>query len=138
VLELNSRRADAPHTAHANEIVIDRDGSGQFHIDARVNGQDATFMVDTGADTVALTVNEADRLGLDVRPENFLPIAQTASGPGNAAPVHVDRIELGGEEFSDVEAAVVEGLHENLLGQSVLRRLGNIELRGDRMIMHPR
>jgi aspartyl protease family protein len=135
VAELTSRRDGA---SHADEIVIERDGSGQFHIDARVNGQDATFIVDTGADAVALTVGEADRLGLGVQPEAFQPIARTASGFGNAAFVNVDRVELGGEEFSDVEAAVVEGLHENLLGQSVLRRLGNVELRGDRMIIHPR
>jgi aspartyl protease family protein len=52
--------------------------------------------------------------------------------------VNIDRLELDGEEFANVHAVVVEGLQENLLGQSVLRRLGNVQLSGDRMIIRSR
>jgi hypothetical protein len=36
-------------------------------------------------------------------------------------------------EFSNVRAAIVEGLQETQLGQSELRRLGNAQLSHDRM-----
>lgn len=119
----------------AEETVIARGQAGQFHLPAQVNGKDMEFLIDTGADLVALTVEEADRLRLDLDPGDFQPIVQTASGPGKAARVRLDRIELGGEELRGVDAVVVEGLQVNLLGQSALRRLGKVELRGDRMVI---
>jgi aspartyl protease family protein len=131
-------RVDPAAPTGGTALELERDSSGQFHVAVRVNGQDARFLVDTGADVVALTVEEAERLGVDLGPNDFEPIARTASGTGNGALVTIDRLELDGQEFSNVGAAVVEGLPENLLGQSVLRRLGKVELRGDRMIIHAR
>ena len=118
--------------------VIERAASGQFHMRARVNGTDTEFLVDTGADIVALTGADAERLCIDVSPSDFQPIMQTASGIGNGARVQLDRLELGDDEFRDVNAVVVEGLQVNLLGQSVLRRFGKVELQGDRMVIEHR
>ena len=118
-------------------LVLPRDSSGQFHLTGQVNGDDVTFLVDTGADVVALTVEDAQALGLDIDPEQFVPISRTASGVGYGMPIQLDRIEIGGEEFQDVEAVVIDGLGTNLLGQSVLRRMGRVELRGDEMVIHP-
>lgn len=120
------------------QTVLERDSSGQFHIPARVNGEDTEFLVDTGADIVALTVADAERLGIHFAPEDFRPIMRTASGQGNAAVVRIDRLELGDDEFRDVGAVVAEGLPVNLLGQSVLRRFGKVELQGDRMVIEHR
>jgi aspartyl protease family protein len=128
-----------PGNGFAREAtVIRRDASGQFHLQAQVNGQEARFLVDTGADVVALTTEEAERLGLHVFTGDFQPIMQTASGVGYGARVTLDRITLGGREFSGIDAVVVEGLQVNLLGQSVLRRLGRVELRGDSMVIEHR
>jgi aspartyl protease family protein len=131
------KRAEATASEDGG-LAIDRDDSGQFHVVARVDGQEATFLVDTGADVVALTVEEAERLGINVQAGDFEQNMQTASGLGNGARVNIDRLELDGVEFSNVHAVVVEGLQENLLGQSVLRRLGNVQLSGDRMIIRSR
>lgn len=116
-------------------MVLQRDGSGQFHIGAQVDGQDTQFLVDTGADMVALTVAEADRLGYAVDPERFVPMMQTASGTGNGTIVHLDRIEVAGAEFHDIDAVVLDGLAVNLLGQSILAQLGQVSLEGDRMVI---
>lgn len=126
------------HAGFGGETVIERDASGQFQLQARVNGEDTRFIVDTGADIVALTPAEAERLGIDVVADDFAPILQTASGVGRGARIKLDRLELGDEEFRDVGAVVVEGLGVNLLGQSVLRRLGRVELQGDRMVIEHR
>ena len=122
----------------AQALVLRRDGSGQFHVTALVEGQDVRFLVDTGADVVALTIDAAEQLGLPVDPGSFQPMMQTASGVGYGAPVTIDNLEVGGQEFRSVPAVVVEGLTVNLLGQSVLRQLGKVELSGDRMVIRPR
>ncbi|NOU02416.1 MAG: retroviral-like aspartic protease family protein, partial [Novosphingobium sp.] len=65
----------------------------------------------------------------------FQPVMQTASGVGYGARITIDSIEIGGSEFRNVEAVVVDGLGTNLLGQSVLRQFGKVELQGDRMVI---
>ena len=127
--------ASTLHSASDEQTEIARDESGQFHLTAQVNGQDARFLVDTGADMVALTVEDARNLGIDFDPEEFEPIGRSASGVARGTVVHIDRFQLGEEEFRDVDAIVLEGLGTNLLGQSLLRRLGKVEMRGDRMVI---
>jgi aspartyl protease family protein len=116
-------------------VVLRRDGTGQFHIDGRVNGMESKFLVDTGADIVALTVGTAQQAGIPVDTASFQPILQTASGPGNGARYRVDELEVAGHPFRDVDVVVVDGLETNLLGQSLLRRLGKVELQGDRLVI---
>ncbi|HZU62810.1 MAG TPA: TIGR02281 family clan AA aspartic protease [Novosphingobium sp.] len=118
-------------------VTLMRDGRGQFHLTAQVNGQDTDFLVDTGADVVALTEAQANRLGLNVAPADFRPVLRTASGTAMGAPVHLDRLVLAGRSFADVDAVVIQGAAINLLGQSALRRLARVELRGDTMVLDP-
>ena len=118
-------------------IALARDGSGQFHIEGQVNGQDARFLIDTGADSVAISEDEAQRLGVDMSAAEFAPIVQTAAGQGMAARVTIDNLTVGGTDLGRVSALVVRGLPVNLLGQSVLRRMGRVELSGDRMVIQP-
>jgi len=115
--------------------VIKRDGSGQFYIRGDVNGQNTRFLVDTGADMVALSVDEAEQLGIEFDPSTFEAITQTASGPGFGQHVTIERLDLAGQELENVSAVVIDGLEVNLLGQSVLRRLGRIELHGDQLVI---
>jgi aspartyl protease family protein len=121
----------------AQPVMLTRDRTGQFRIDAMVNGQTAEFLVDTGADLVALPAAEAERLGIRVDGSEYRPMLQTASGTANGAPVHIDRLYVANTELDNVDAVVVEGLQINLLGQSVLRRLGKVELQGDAMVLRP-
>lgn len=130
---------DAPAAARGavpGEIVeIARDGQGQFHLNVDVGGEPVRFLVDTGADVVALTEDDAERLGLRPDPSEYRPMLQTASGTGMAAPVEIDRLTIGGRDLTGVEAVVVPDLPVSLLGQSALRRLGSVTLQGDRLII---
>ncbi len=142
------RPGDAParQVAAANTKSIDvgkaltlsRDGSGQFTLRVDVNGSEVEFLVDTGADVVALTEAEAEALGVMPDESEFQPTMQTASGVGYGAPITLDEIEIAGQKLHDVDAVVVKDLGTNLLGQSALRRLGSVELKGDKMVIKPR
>jgi aspartyl protease family protein len=119
----------------SDDFELTRDASGRFHLDAEINGEQARFLLDTGADGVALTLEDAERLGVPVDADNLQPIAQTASGVGYGAAVRIDRITIAGQEFRDVDALVIEGLTVNLLGRSLIARLGTLEMKGERMVI---
>lgn len=114
---------------------IRRDASGQFHISGQVNGEETQFLIDTGADVVALTIDDAARMGIDADPASFEPIMQTASGQANGMRINIERLAVAGGEYENVEAVVVEGLSVNLLGQSALRQMGRVELHGDKLVI---
>lgn len=116
-------------------MALERDGSGQFTLRGMINGSDVEFLVDTGADLVALTEAEAEALGILPADEEFQPTVQTASGVGYAAPVTIDELEIGGQVLRDVDAMVVKDLGTNLLGQSALRHFASVELKGDKMVI---
>ena len=119
-------------------MALKRDSSGQFRINGDVNGTSTRFLIDTGADLVALTESSAEAAGILVDAAAFQPIMQTASGQGYAAPVTIETLRLGETELRNVDAVVVQGLGTDLLGQNVLRKMGQVTLRGDRMVIQPR
>jgi len=82
-------------------------------------------------------VADAERAGLDVNPDSFQPILQTASGQGWGTLVTLDRLQLGETELHNIGAVVVRDLPVSLLGQTVLGQLGKVELKGDRMVLAP-
>jgi aspartyl protease family protein len=134
---LQTAQADnkKPTVASVEDLEVGRDATGKFHLGATVNGQDAQFILDTGADVVALNIEDAERLGVTIDRAAFKPIVQTASGTGLGAHVQIDRIEVAGQEFLDVDAVVIDGLKDNLLGQSLLRRFGRVEIQADKLII---
>lgn len=130
--------ANAKSIEGGKALTLSRDGSGQFTLQVDVNGSEVEFLVDTGADVVALTEAEAEALGVMPDESEFQPTMQTASGVGYGAPITLEEIEIAGQKLHDVDAVVVKDLGTNLLGQSALRRLGSVELKGDQMVIKPR
>ena len=116
--------------------VLDREADGHFYADATVATYRAHFLVDTGASIVALTAADAQAAGLDWSEDDLRPIGRGASGTVYGVPVRLARVELGGFEAQDVEAAIIpDGLDVSLLGQSFLSRLRGVQIDGDRMIL---
>jgi aspartyl protease family protein len=125
-------RPDGPPPA---EVRLDRRSDGHFYVHGEVNGQLARFLVDTGASFIALTVEDAERLGVPFDEANFQVVGTGASGPVRGQPVMLDRVTVEGREVTQVSAAVLEGLEISLLGQSFLSRIGSIQMTGDTMIL---
>lgn len=128
----------APGTAPtftSEGLELRRQPGGHFLAEGTVNGQRLSFVVDTGATAVALTVADARRAGIAVNPAEFRAIGVGASGPVRGQPILIDRVEVAGREVRRVPGAVIEGLQFNLLGQSYLSQLEEVSLRGDRMVL---
>lgn len=130
---------DAPPPPVGNgfaSVTLQRAPDSHFYLDMLVNGRSMRFLVDTGASSVALGRSDARRLGLTVFPDDFTGTAETASGRARFAPVRIDSMRAGPLDASDVEAVVID--IENgmpLLGQSFLRRLDEVTVRGDVMVL---
>lgn len=117
----------------AAPTLVRRSPNGHFYVDAQVNGGLAHFVVDTGATAVALTVDDARRLGVPFSEMDFTTVGRGASGDVRGARVTLDRISVEGKEARSVRAVVVQDLDVSLLGQTYLSRLASVSMAGDEM-----
>lgn len=118
------------------DTVLDRMPSGHFITIANVNNEAIRFIVDTGADTVALTMDDARRAHVDFDPGQFQVIGRGASGDVRGQEVRIASIELDGKRADDVRGVVLEGSDYSLLGQTYLRHLSDVHIKNDQMILH--
>jgi aspartyl protease family protein len=117
-------------------VTLTRSADGHFYADATINGATIHVLVDTGASTVALTRADAQAAGVQFGPGDFTATAQTAGGRVAMKPVMLDRVGIGAIEARNVDAVVIDSaMTVSLLGQSWLRRVGNVQIAGDRMVL---
>lgn len=128
-------RPGEPSLVLGDAATLTRGADGHFTTHVDVNGQPVAMLVDTGASTVALTVADAQRLGLPVDPSSFTVVGSGASGPTLGQVVTLDDVAVGGRHVAGVEAVVLQGLDRSLLGQAYLRRLDTVEINGDTMTL---
>jgi clan AA aspartic protease (TIGR02281 family) len=103
---------------------------GQFSFTAAVNGASIRFLVDTGANLVMLTPEDARAAGIDPSALVFNSRAITANGVVRIAPVMLGEIRIEQLSIDNVAAAVQEqNLKQSLLGMSFLQRLKSFEMR---------
>ena len=123
-------------TAWAESVVLPRADDGHFYADVEIEGQRLTMLVDTGASVVALTGADAERLGLTWNEADLGPVAQGASGAVVGVNTTIPEIALGDHVAHDVQALIIpEGLQVSLLGQAFLSTLGQVDMRGDEMVL---
>ncbi len=110
--------------------------NGHFWTYARVNTGRIHFLVDTGASSVALTLNDAKKIGLKTRDLNYNVPISTAGGTNYAAYVKLETVSIGGITIRDVDAMVVpKGLNTSLLGMSYLGELQKVEATRDTLFL---
>lgn len=136
----SKRPQAAPAIAQQNdgqtrETVLERESNGHFYVHAKVNGELVRFLVDTGASGVALTVEDAQRIGIPFDPNEFQYIGEGASGPIRGKPILLHEVDVDGKKVNDVSGAILEGSELSLLGQSYLSRMGEVQMRGDYMVL---
>jgi aspartyl protease family protein len=133
--EPSAPAAAAAPAGKAVETRLERRENGHFYVDAEVGDQYVNFLVDTGASTVALTMDDAKRLGIPFSPAEFTVIAKGASGDVRGKTVTLDRVSIDGKEVREVRGMVIEGLETSLLGQSYLSRITSVEMGRDYMTL---
>jgi len=133
VLEINGRRKTLKmgqhhqsdsSSARGTTVSISADARGQF-VAAGVINETAPLrmLVDTGASTIAIPEQDAQRMGLDYK--NGAPaMVSTANGMTQAWRVRLASVKIGDVSANNVEAVVIPGgsLPIVLLGMSFLER----------------
>ena len=119
-------------------ITIPRGHDGHFHLTLEINGTSVDFLVDTGATDIVLTLEDAERVGLDPANLAFLGRARTANGEVRTAFAQLDRISLGPMTHENIPASVNAGEMEgSLLGMRYLSLFDRIEISGNEMVLRP-
>ncbi|MCY1507073.1 clan AA aspartic protease [compost metagenome] len=114
-----------PESVHGEgyvEVRLASSRQGHYVLDGRIDGQGATFLLDTGATQVAVPSRLAERLGL----ERGLPVTvSTANGRVTGHRTQLQDLRLGDIRLTQVPAIIVPGMdgEEVLLGMSALKQL---------------
>ena len=104
------------------EVVLERNRAGHYLANGSVNGQQALFLLDTGATLVAIPGQLQKTYGLLSGQMHY---TQTANGTAKAYATVIDSLTLGGITLTNVRASIVPNMQGNeiLLGMSALKQL---------------
>ena len=136
--EANAQLAVTPVASRPTPAQVTKAADGHYWATADVNGSAVRFLVDTGATAVALTANDARRLGLDLSKLEYGVPVTTADGKTMAAQVKLRSVTIAGARVENVDALVLQtGLETSLLGMSYLGRLSSFEATRTALILKP-
>ncbi|MEM9053958.1 MAG: TIGR02281 family clan AA aspartic protease [Pseudomonadota bacterium] len=129
--------ADQPVSQARRTATISQRPDGHYWARALVNNKASVqFMVDTGASVVALTAEDARKMGFQPDKLDYIWEIRTAGGKTMGASVVIDSIKINQVHIRNVDAMVLRtDLEQSLLGMSFLRELYSYEFRGNRMII---
>ena len=109
--------------AGRQSVSLTADARGHFAAAGSLNGYPMTFLVDTGATSIAINAAEAKRMGLDYKAGQAVGVG-TAAGVVPAWRVTFNTVKVGSITLNQVDGMVVEsGLSVPLLGMSFLNRM---------------
>jgi aspartyl protease family protein len=110
-------------TGQRASVSLTADARGHFAAGGSINGYPISFLVDTGATSIAVNAAEAKRMGLDYKAGQAGAV-NTAAGVVPAWRVTFNTVKVGSITVNQVEGMVVEsGLNVPLLGMSFLNRM---------------
>ncbi|KQT53613.1 protease [Methylobacterium sp. Leaf456] len=132
-----AKAASPTAAAETGTVALHAASHGHFYADAVIEGRTLRMVVDTGASLCALPEEDAERLGLRLRPGDFTREVSTANGLLRVAPVRLGSVQIGSIVVRDVEAVVVPRgrLGTGLLGMSFLKRLRDFSIAGGRLTL---
>lgn len=106
------------------KLTLWQEDDGFFYAGGDINGEPVRFLVDTGANTIALSRRHAERIGIDYR-SGEQGMATTASGVTPMYLVTLEEVSVGEITLRDVRAGVLLGDYPDipLLGMSFLGKL---------------
>jgi aspartyl protease family protein len=111
---------------------------GHFWLQARINGQPANFLVDTGATLTAVSSETAQRSGLEPRDTGIPVRMQTANGSVAAELTTIDELRFGSVAARGLDAVIAPGLGPtNVIGMNLLSRLQSWRVEDNVLILVP-
>ena len=116
-------------------VELQRESDGHFYADVQVNGSNLHMLVDTGATGIALSRDDARAAGVATSIGMNDVVGEGADGAVHGEYVKLDNVSLGGTSASGLEAIVLNGGSQSLLGQEFLAKFDSVEIHGDTMVL---
>lgn len=105
-----------------NRIVLVAGSGGHFTTDGQINGKAVRFMVDTGATSIAMGAQDAERAGINFKAGQPVMMS-TANGNVQGYRIKLDSVRVGDVEVFGIDAVVTpQPMTFMLLGNSFLTR----------------
>jgi len=123
-LGLTRRVGTAYQQPEEKVVTIARDAAMRYQTTATINGRSTLVLVDTGANTVAISSNQAKVMGIDYS-DGTPTTVETASGLTAAHAITLQSVMVGEIAVDNVPAMIVDGAYPAtiLLGMSYLRHV---------------
>jgi aspartyl protease family protein len=117
------------------EVPIPINRASQYKTTAEINGRRVPVLIDTGANTIALSSVVAKQIGINYPIGKPSTRVSTASATMPAYSVRLDSVDVGGIRANNIDAVIIEGDHPRitLLGMTYLK---HVNLREEGGIMY--
>jgi clan AA aspartic protease (TIGR02281 family) len=125
-------RQDAPpiQVVGPDRVELGRARDGHFHIDGAIHGKPVRFLIDTGASTVSISRDLAERIGLGC---DIASTFRTANGLVQGCTSRVAELDFGPFRVENLAVAILPNLSSDpLLGMNALRHV-RMEQAADRL-----
>lgn len=115
---------------------VPAEADGHFRITAYINQKPLRMLVDTGASMMAISRNDAKRLGFNHLDRDFKNQGSSASGKINFVEIKIPALRLGDKTFYNVPTAVLN-IQEGtpLLGMNILSQIRKIEISKEKLTL---
>lgn len=139
--EMDVKVAQQAYREEVSEVPFDRKSSNTCTVKCSINDLPLSFVFDTGASDVSLSQVEATFMMKNgyLSKDDIIGKQYYSDANGNISEgteINIRKVNFGGMELTNVRASVVKNQKAPLLlGQSVFKRLGKIEIDNDRKVL---
>jgi aspartyl protease family protein len=107
---------------------------GHFWVNAKLNGRDVKFLVDSGATTTTVDRETAKAAGVQISPRRDLYV-RTGNGVIRVASARADELSVGGITRNDVALEIADNDDLNVLGMNYLSSLSRWGVEGRWLVL---
>jgi aspartyl protease family protein len=118
----NSRPDSSVDDTGTKEVVLQRNRQGHYLSAGFINGEAVQFLLDTGATDVAIPMDVARKVNLNL---GYQGQAQTANGLTTVYDTQLNELRLGNIILNNIDASIVPNMNGEtiLLGMSALQKI---------------
>lgn len=130
-------RGEGEVLTKGKELRIHKASDGHFWVNAKVNGAKVRFLVDSGATMTSLSIDAAERAGVDAS-DGIPVIVETANGVVRAHRGEAELLEVGTIRRRAFPVHVSRAFGEmNVLGMNFLSSLASWGVEGPWLVLRP-
>ena len=117
------------------ELRIPMADDGHFWVEASVNGQEAPFLVDSGASVTTISRATADAAGIET--DMRIALVETANGTVQMRRARAGSFSVGSIQREDFSVQVNDHDNSNVLGMNFLSSLSGWRVEGNYLVLQP-